>query len=151
MNSGVRRFAWLLLILVASGLTWAEEKPKADEQLQQLLKQFPEADANKDGVLTREEAQEHRQKLTAERAKKPGGKTPERAAVEAIKPTEADVKYGPAERNVLDFYQAKSERPTPLVIYIHGGGFVGGNKTVAPAVLKLYLDADCSRPFCENR
>ena len=52
--------------------------------------------------------------------------------VQALKPTQADIKYGPAERNVLDFYQAKSEQPTPLVIYIHGGGFVGGNKNVAP-------------------
>ncbi len=63
---------------------------------------------------------------------------------DAIKPTEADVKYGPAERNVLDFYQAKSDHPTPLVIYIHGGGFVGGNKNVAPGVLKLYRDAGIS-------
>ena len=63
---------------------------------------------------------------------------------EAISPTEADVKYGPGERNVLDFYQALSKQPTPLVIYIHGGGFVGGNKTVAPAVLKLYNDAGIS-------
>ena len=43
-------------------------------------------------------------------------------------PTEADVSYGPHERNVLDFYKANSERPTPLVIYIHGGGFVAGEK-----------------------
>ncbi len=62
----------------------------------------------------------------------------------AIKPTQADVKYGPAERNVLDFYQAKSKQPTPLVIYIHGGGFVGGNKNVAPAQVKGFLDAGIS-------
>ena len=50
-----------------------------------------------------------------------------KAAPEA-KPTFADVAYGPAERNVLDFYQASSERPAPLLIHIHGGGFVGGDK-----------------------
>ncbi|MEQ1830195.1 MAG: hypothetical protein ABL921_29830, partial [Pirellula sp.] len=50
-------------------------------------------------------------------------------------PTRQDVAYGPHERNVLDFYQAKSDKPTPLVIFIHGGGFVGGNKnTVSPAM-----------------
>jgi len=49
-------------------------------------------------------------------------------AVETIQPTYADVRYGPAERNVLDFYQAKSDEPTPLIINIHGGGFVGGDK-----------------------
>jgi acetyl esterase/lipase len=43
-------------------------------------------------------------------------------------PTHADVKYGPAQRNVLDFYQADSAEPAPLIVYIHGGGFVGGNK-----------------------
>ncbi len=45
-----------------------------------------------------------------------------------LHPTHADIKYGPYDRNVLDFYQAKSTQPTPLIIYIHGGGFVGGDK-----------------------
>jgi len=107
------------------------QSPKVDESLQALLKQFPQADANKDGVLTREEARDYRQKILAQRA------------VE-IKPTLTDAKYGPAERNVFDFYQAASTRPTPLVINIHGGGFVGGNKAVAPGVLKMYLDAGIS-------
>jgi hypothetical protein len=39
-----------------------------------------------------------------------------------------NVKYGPHERNVVDLWQAKSGSPTPLVIYIHGGGFSGGDK-----------------------
>jgi acetyl esterase/lipase len=67
-----------------------------------------------------------------------------RAQQPAVTPTQADVQYGPAERNVLDFYQSKSDKPTPLVIYIHGGGFVGGNKSVGPAVAKLYLDSGIS-------
>lgn len=62
----------------------------------------------------------------------------------AQSPTAADVKYGPAERNVLDFYQAKSDKPTPLVVQIHGGGFVAGNKNVPPAVVKMYLDSGIS-------
>lgn len=37
--------------------------------------------------------------------------------------------YGPHERNRFDLWLAKSEKPTPLVIYIHGGGFVGGDKS----------------------
>lgn len=60
------------------------------------------------------------------------------------KPTFANVKYGPAERNVLDFYQARSEHPTPLVINIHGGGFVSGSKAIAPAHVKLFRDAGIS-------
>ncbi|MBI3880297.1 MAG: alpha/beta hydrolase [Verrucomicrobia bacterium] len=43
-------------------------------------------------------------------------------------PTAANVRYGPAERNVFDFYQAKSDKPTPLLFYIHGGGWMGGDK-----------------------
>lgn len=43
-------------------------------------------------------------------------------------PTHANVAYGEHERNVLDFYQADSDQPTPLIVYIHGGGFVGGDK-----------------------
>lgn len=38
-------------------------------------------------------------------------------------------KYGPHQRNTFDFWQADSAEPTPLVIYIHGGGFVGGDKS----------------------
>lgn len=50
------------------------------------------------------------------------------ARTDALKPTIADMPYGPAPRNVLDLYQAQSDRPTPLVVYIHGGGFVHGDK-----------------------
>ena len=39
-----------------------------------------------------------------------------------------DVTYGEHERNKLDIWLAKSEEATPLVIYIHGGGFKGGDK-----------------------
>lgn len=41
----------------------------------------------------------------------------------------AEVKYGDHERNTFDIWMAASDRPTPLVIYIHGGGFVGGDKS----------------------
>ena len=38
-------------------------------------------------------------------------------------------KYGTHPRNNFDIWLAKSETPTPLVIYIHGGGFIGGDKS----------------------
>jgi len=50
------------------------------------------------------------------------------AAPPAPKPTLADVAYGPHERQVLDFYQAKSDRLTPVLFFIHGGGWVRGDK-----------------------
>jgi len=43
-------------------------------------------------------------------------------------PTLENVAYGPHERNVLDFWKAESESPAPVLIFIHGGGFVGGDK-----------------------
>jgi acetyl esterase/lipase len=43
--------------------------------------------------------------------------------------TFAKVAYGKHERQVLDFYQAKSEDPTPVVLFIHGGGWQGGDKS----------------------
>ncbi len=41
----------------------------------------------------------------------------------------ADIAYGDAERNRLDIYLPEDcDGPTPLVIYIHGGGFTVGDK-----------------------
>ena len=40
-----------------------------------------------------------------------------------------DVRYGEAERNVFDILLPDCDEPTPLVMYIHGGGFTGGDKS----------------------
>ena len=37
--------------------------------------------------------------------------------------------YGPFSRNLLDFWQPVSDQPTPVVVFIHGGGFTGGSRT----------------------
>jgi acetyl esterase/lipase len=42
------------------------------------------------------------------------------------------VAYGKHPRQVLDFFQAKSEKPTPVVFYIHGGGWQAGDKKTNP-------------------
>jgi len=60
-------------------------------------------------------------------------------------PDHANVPYGPHERNVFDLWLAKSEKPTPLVLYIHGGGFSGGDKrTLGAASLRRYLECGWS-------
>jgi acetyl esterase/lipase len=115
-----------------------------EDRLKDLLKRFPAADANNDGELTLEEAQAYRQKLNAK-----GGKQQEKAgqkkgSANLPEATYADVKYGPAERNVLDFYQAKSDKPTPLIINIHGGGFVAGDKRGNAAAALGALNAGIS-------
>ena len=43
-------------------------------------------------------------------------------------PTLSDVAYGSHRRQVLDFWQAPSDQPTPLVFVIHGGGWKAGSK-----------------------
>jgi acetyl esterase/lipase len=58
----------------------------------------------------------------------------------AIPPTAANVAYGPLERQVLDFWQAKSDKPTPLVFCIHGGGWQGGDKSGYYGSVKSFLD-----------
>lgn len=46
------------------------------------------------------------------------------------KPGHANVRYGPHPRNVYDLWlpTAPANRAAPLVLYIHGGGFKGGDK-----------------------
>jgi len=41
-----------------------------------------------------------------------------------------NISYGPESRNTFDIFLPDSDRPTPLVIYIHGGGFISGNKEI---------------------
>src|SRR5438094_3939934 len=61
------------------------------------------------------------------------------------KPDVQNAKYGPHERNVIDLWKAKSDRPTPLVVFIHGGGFRQGDKSqLAPGLLSRCLDAGIS-------
>jgi acetyl esterase/lipase len=46
----------------------------------------------------------------------------------AAEPTLKDVKYGDDPRQVLDFYRATADKPTPLLFFIHGGGWLNGDK-----------------------
>ncbi len=60
-------------------------------------------------------------------------------------PTAAAFAYGSHDRQVLDFWQAKSETPTPLVLFIHGGGWQNGDKSsLGAATIQKYLDAGIS-------
>jgi hypothetical protein len=59
--------------------------------------------------------------------------------------TYENVTYGPHERNVLDFWQAKSNTPTPLAIFIHGGGFrSGGKEDISTSELEALLASGIS-------
>lgn len=43
-------------------------------------------------------------------------------------PTEYDVSYGPHPKQVMHFWKAESDKPTPLLFYIHGGGWMSGGR-----------------------
>jgi len=75
-------------------------------------------------------------------------KSPNRSASSnaGVMPTHVDIAYGTHDRNKLDVWCAKSDQPTPLVILIHGGGFVNGDKSkwrTSPE-LELLLDKGVS-------
>ena len=63
-------------------------------------------------------------KNTRDKAKPAGARQPN----QKVAPTHADEKYGEHEKQAFDLYLVESERPTPLFIWIHGGGFRGGDK-----------------------
>jgi acetyl esterase len=85
------------------------------------------------------DAQQHRQPRPQQR----------RSAGPSVQPTHADVSYGEHPQQKIDLYLAESAGPTPLVLYIHGGGFRGGSKRgVNPRPL---LDAGISLASIEYR
>jgi len=70
--------------------------------------------------------------------------------VPAIIPTLADVPYGTHPKQVLDFYKAESVTPTPLMFFIHGGGWVSGTHKNVNG-LKEVLEAGISVVSVEYR
>lgn len=73
--------------------------------------------------------------------------TKEEIGNEKPAPTHADYSYGPHERQVFDIWLTSSSNgePTPLVIYIHGGGFRKGDKNSIKAnSIKKFHDAGLS-------
>ncbi|QDU45651.1 Carboxylesterase NlhH [Symmachiella dynata] len=59
-------------------------------------------------------------------------------------PTHTDVKYGPHDRHVMDVWLAESDKPTPVVVSIHGGAFRHGDKSVSRPVLRECLKSGIS-------
>ena len=96
----------------------------------QALKRFPQADRDGDGVLSNAEKQ-RLLRMAANRIK-PKATAPAPAPTQGSStlktPSLANVKYGEHERQVFDLWLANSAEPTPLAIYIHGGGFRSGSK-----------------------
>jgi predicted esterase len=80
------------------------------------------------------------------------------ALVAAPAPTHENVAYGEHERMKLDLWLPKSKTQTPLVIWIHGGGFKAGDKSSVRRgkSIDTCLDQDIAvasfnYPFVEGR
>ncbi|MDZ4405323.1 alpha/beta hydrolase [Prosthecobacter sp.] len=113
----------LLLPLVFAATAAAQITSENNDRLREGLKSYPQADTNKDGILTLDEGRAFLAKM------KPKTSGEAKPAANGLKPDVTDVAYGPHERNKLDLYLAKSEQPTPVVFLIHGGGFRNGDKS----------------------
>lgn len=65
-------------------------------------------------------------------------------------PTLRDLSYGLHPKQKIDFYKVNSDKPTPLVIFIHGGGWTAGTKSNV-SNLQPFLDAGISVASVEYR
>jgi acetyl esterase/lipase len=61
------------------------------------------------------------------------------AVKDPLAPTLNNVAYGPHPRQVLTFWKAESDKPTPLLFYIHGGGWLNGNRSEARGSVRAML------------
>jgi acetyl esterase/lipase len=136
-----------------SGISWEQVLRSDANQDGKISKEefrgppplFTRLDKNADGLLTKEEHD------AAAPAPAPAERTPKvepsssSSTLPATAPAQANVAYGPHERNVLDLWLAKPDSPAPLAIFIHGGGFIGGSKEQINArELRELLDAGIS-------
>ena len=63
-----------------------------------------------------------------------------KALLTAVPPTEVDVAYGKHPKQVMTFWKATSDKPTPLIFYIHGGGWSNGDRgVIGEALVKAAL------------
>lgn len=66
--------------------------------------------------------------------------------------THADVSYGPHRQQVFDIWLANSAQPTPLVMFIHGGGFCSGSKDdISARTIRRYVKQGISIASIEYR
>ncbi len=133
-----------LLLCLLAGLAGAQvENGNAvpstiQERSAKLLERFPESDTNEDGKPSREE---FRAFIAQRRGMENPANPSQRAGRSAVTPpSHADVSYGEHEKQCFDLWTVpNATEPTPLVLFIHGGGFRSGDKSlVRPGTPEKY-------------
>ncbi|NOZ22999.1 MAG: alpha/beta hydrolase fold domain-containing protein [Planctomycetes bacterium] len=115
-------------------------KLSREEFPERFRRMFDRIDTDKDGFITLEEDKAFRQARGRRRDGRKRVNWPQRPA-----PDFANVSYGLHPRNILDFWKAKSDAPTPVLVFFHGGGFRKGDKSgVNPFLLKWCLESGIS-------
>ncbi|MBI9072963.1 MAG: alpha/beta hydrolase fold domain-containing protein [Melioribacteraceae bacterium] len=118
----------LIVCLIANTFIVAQAQ---DDKLANLLKNYPEADTNKDGTLTEEEADVFRLKVVP---------CDEIDWGWTITPTFPNEAFGPrikvnpeliGDNHLFDVWVPEGDGPYPAMIYAHGGGFSSGSKMKA--------------------
>lgn len=117
----LRFLSFPVLTLVVSLSSSGQAASNMDALLKAYFEEHPQADYNADNVLTKNEAAKH-QKMQAFIAKQ------SKFLDDMPEPRLLDHAYGPHWRNTLDFWKAESSDPTPVLLFFHPGGFVGGDK-----------------------
>ncbi|MHC4442917.1 MAG: alpha/beta hydrolase fold domain-containing protein [Planctomycetota bacterium] len=124
----VALYSCLFICFLTVSIDGQESQPQSNRQ--KLLKKY---DKDGDGKLNAAE----RQEMLKDRKR-----SSQRSARRQLPPADiANISYGKHKRQKLDLWLAKSDKPTPLLIYIHGGGFKAGsrrslNKTLLTECLK---------------
>jgi predicted acyl esterase len=138
----------MALTLGAAGGAWAQaeapaaERAPSEEQLRRWLKQYPQADADRDGVLTWPEARAYRQQLLDERAKAERARSGDKT--EYTHATMSDgVKIALAVAYPRGFDPADTKRKWPAVLRM--SGYPGQVETTSPgAFANRYVTVSAS-------
>lgn len=132
----------LLLLAALSGLradefdVWDTSKDgrlQRDELPEKLRPNFDRVDSNHDGAISREEHEAVRNRARpAQPGRPPGGRDQGPRLPDAVKLT-ADIPYAdtdnPAQRlDLLLPVKRATDKPLPVIVFIHGGGWQGGSK-----------------------